>query len=139
MKSGSQHLSHLPFCPNYFLMWFLRAGELMAKPVSAHRLKQHQLQSQLSDPMKTILQTDVLLLPFMYLIFKIILIFFFFFAQTWPVKERPLLLFTFLSLICQVLLDRCSHFCSLWRGVNVNSPATKHFTNGHKEGYETVN
>lgn len=76
----------------------------MAKPVSAHRLKQQQLQSQLSDPMKTILQTDVLLLPFMYLIF---------FPQTWPVNERPLVLFTFLSLICQVLLDTSAHFCSL--------------------------
>lgn len=43
----------------------------MAKPMSAHRLKQHQLQSQLSDPTKTILQTDVLLLPFIYLIFLI--------------------------------------------------------------------
>lgn len=110
----------------------------MAKPVSAHRLKQQQLQSQFSDPMKTILQTDVLLLPFMHLIFCFPDFFFFFFAQTWSVNERPLLLFVFLSLICQVLLDTSARFCSLWRGVNVNSPLTKCFTNEHREGCETV-
>lgn len=51
--------------------------------------------------------------------------------------ERPQLLFTFLSLIYQVLLDTSARFYYLQRGVNVNSPLAKCFTNKHKEGYET--
>lgn len=51
---------------------------------------------------------------------------------------RGLCFFTFLSLIYQVLLDTSARLCSLWRGVNANSPLAKCFTNEHKEGYETV-
>lgn len=54
-----------------------------------------------------------------------------------PVDEKPWVLFTFLPLICWVLLDSSVCFWVNVR-VNVHSPAAKCFTNKQTEGYGTA-
>lgn len=86
--------------------------------------------------MKTFLRTNVLFLLSMDFINCCLFVFFFFYV--WPMNETPQLLFTFVPLICRVLLGTSVCFRSLRNGISVNSPVAKCFTNKHKEGYETV-